>query len=100
MNKKIKILIANDSSILGTGYGVYAKELLTRLHKKGDYDIAELACYVNCKNTEIQNIPWKVYPNAPDDPNSDESKHYNSKPVNQFGLWRFNKVLSLIINQI
>jgi glycosyltransferase involved in cell wall biosynthesis len=94
MNKKIKILIANDSSILGTGYGVYAKELLTRLHKKGDYDIAELACYVNCKNTEIQNIPWKVYPNAPDDPNSDESKHYNSKPVNQFGLWRFNKVLS------
>lgn len=91
--RKIRILIANDASNLGTGYGVYGKELLTRLHNTGKYEIAELACYVSMDNIEKLNntVPWKVYPNAPS--NQEESKDkYGAVPYNAFGAWRFDPV--------
>lgn len=92
--KKTKILIANDSSLLGTGYGVYGKELLTRLQKTGKYEIAEIACYTTLDHPSIKKSEWKIYPNAPckDDP-KEIHQQYSQSPTHAFGSWRFNNVL-------
>ena len=91
--QKIKILIANDAHYLGTGYGVYGKELLTRLHNSGKYEIAELACYATIDTEEIKNCPWKVYPNAPLGQDSKDVEIFKKNNINQFGLWRFDKTV-------
>lgn len=87
---KKRILIANDASFLGSGYGVYGKELLTKLHNTGKYEIAELGCYAD-KNTKY-NPPWKFYPNAVGS-NDKRFELYKSNPQNQFGAWRFDRIL-------
>ena len=65
MSKKIRVFIANDASYLGTGYGVYWKEILTRLNNSDEFEVAELACYAHQNDPRIKNCSWKVYPNAP-----------------------------------
>lgn len=92
MKTKKKVFICNDSSFLSSGYGVYGKELLTRLHNSGKYEVAELGCYADINNPKIKNIPWKFYPNAV--VNSDPRiKEYKDNPINQFGNWRFNRAI-------
>jgi hypothetical protein len=39
---KKRIFIANDASILDTGYGVYGKEIISRIHNSDKYTVAEL----------------------------------------------------------
>lgn len=93
--RKTRILIANDASNLGTGYGVYGKELLTRLHNTGKYEIAELACYVTVETAKqmAKTVPWKIYPNAVSEEDTEEQrKNYSLVPYNAFGAWRFDKV--------
>lgn len=93
--RKRRILIANDASNLGTGYGVYGKELLTRLHATGKYEIAELACYVSTDNVAplAESVPWKIYPNAPSNKDPENlTKQYHSNIYNAFGAWRFDPV--------
>lgn len=87
---KKRILIANDSSFLSTGYGVMGKELLTKLHNTGKYELAELGCYADHKCG--YKPPWKFYPNAvpSDDP---RFQQYRSDAASQFGSWRFERVL-------
>lgn len=87
---KKRILIANDSSYIPSGYGVYGKELLTRLHNSGKYEVAELGCYATETDPRIHSIPWKFYPNAvnADDPLFSK---YKEQGINQFGAWRFNR---------
>lgn len=90
--QKKRIFIVNDASILDTGYGIYGKEILSRLHKSDKFEVAELGCYCDINNHKIKNIPWKFYPNAvaANDPRIDQ---YKSNNLNQFGLWRFNRCL-------
>jgi len=94
MTKKTRILIANDYSGLGTGYGVYGKELLTRLHATGKYEIAEIACYATVTMAEdFKKYPWKIYPNSPGPEDSQEAKDtFGKNPTNSFGSWRFPMV--------
>lgn len=87
---KKRILIANDASFLNTGYGIYGKEILTRLHNSSKYEVAELGCYADATNPKIKNIPWKFYPNAVAS-NDNRTDQYKSNAINQFGLWRFNR---------
>lgn len=91
-HRKKKIFIANDASILDTGYGIYGKEIISRIHKSDKYEVAELGCYCDKNNPKIKNIPWKFYPNAvaADDPRLEQ---YKSGGLNQFGMWRFNRCL-------
>jgi len=91
MTKK-RLFIANDSSFLASGYGVYGKELLTRLHNCGKYEVAELGCYAEITDPRTKNIPWKFYPNAVagSDPRYND---YRNNAFNQFGLWRFNRAV-------
>ena len=90
MSNKLRILFCAESSHLGSGFGVYTKELLTRLHKTNKYEIAEFSCYRTINAPKIE--PWKIYPNAVDktDPEADG---YAYITANQFGQWRFDLVL-------
>jgi glycosyltransferase involved in cell wall biosynthesis len=88
---KKRILIANDSSFLTSGYGVYGKEIISRLHNSGKYEVAELGCYCDTQNPNIKKIPWKFYPNAVSDKDPRYAQ-YKENGVNQFGSWRFNRV--------
>lgn len=91
---KRRILIANDAHWLGTGYGVYGKELLTRLHNTGKYEIAELCCYATKEMCEKMDAPWKLYGNAVSLDKPQELKQkYSSNPTNSFGLWSFDQAL-------
>jgi glycosyltransferase involved in cell wall biosynthesis len=89
---KIKILVVSDASFLSSGYGVYTREILSRFAKNNKYSVAELACYTTKDSSKIKDTPWKVYPNAVsvDDPRFSQ---YNSNKINQFGAWRFERVV-------
>tara|TARA_B100001778_G_scaffold18865_1_gene14148 strand:+ start:447 stop:2111 length:1665 start_codon:yes stop_codon:yes gene_type:complete len=91
-NKKLKILMVSEASFLSSGFGTYTKELLNRLHATDKYEIAEFACYGKVNDPKDKDIHWRYYANAVggDDP---RSKEYNSSMENQFGRWRFERVL-------
>jgi len=93
MNKnKLKILMCSEASFLSSGFAVYARELLTRLHATQKYEIAEFASYGTVNDPRDALIKWKYYANAV---GSNDPRHsdYNSRADNQFGRWRFEKVL-------
>ncbi len=90
--QKPKILMCSEASFLHSGYSTYAKELLTRLHNSGKYEIAEFASYGILGDPRDSSIPWKYYPNAvrDSDPRFNE---YNASGENAFGKWRFERVV-------
>lgn len=91
MNKK-KVLLVAENHDLASGFGTYAKNLLERLHASGKYDLAEFCIYAN--RSTGNGLPWKFYPNAPEDSDPKEQHDlYNSNPNHQFGAWRFDKVI-------
>jgi glycosyltransferase involved in cell wall biosynthesis len=90
--KKLKVLMVSEASFLSSGFSIYTKEILSRLFKTNKYDIAEFACYGMVNDPRDKDIHWKYYANAvrDDDPRHGE---YSSRADNQFGRWRFEKVL-------
>lgn len=74
-----------------SGFGRYTYEVLSRLHQNPNYEIAEFASYL--RDEAPVEVPWKVYPNVPEHNNSQEMSVYNSNGLNQFGQWRFEKVV-------
>lgn len=91
MNKKRVLLVAENHN-LASGFGTYAKNLLERLHKSGKYELAEFAIYA--QPSMGKDVPWKFYGNAPEESDpEDQKKLYSSNANNQFGAWRFDKVV-------
>lgn len=88
--RKKRILMVGENNIAKSGFGLYTREILSRLHKTGKYKIAELSSFNFNQNNN--HVPWKVYPNAVQD-NHEHSKQYNSDPENVFGKWRFDQVV-------
>lgn len=88
---KKKVLMCTEASFLPTGYGVYSKELLSRLSQYEDIEVAELSCYTNKLNTKFQQIPWRAYANKPLD-NAPEMLEYASSINNEYGEFTFNTV--------
>lgn len=84
--------MVSEASFLSSGFGTYAREILKRLHDTNKYTIAEFACYGKVNDPKDKDIHWRYYANAvgPEDP---RSKEYNSTMENQFGRWRFERVL-------
>ena len=91
-NKKLKVLMVSEASFLSSGFGTYAREILKRLHASDKYEIAELACYGKVNDPKDQDIHWRYYANAVD-PSDLRYKQYNESMENQFGRWRFERVL-------
>ncbi len=100
--RKKRILWLNEASFLHTGYSVYGREVISRLHATGKYELAELAAYGHPAPLEHEiggfikefgaapmlEIPWRYYGNLPlNIPGQFEE--YGSIPTNQFGEWRF-----------
>lgn len=92
-NHKKRIFLVNDASFFNTGYGIYGREILKRLHASDKFEVAELGCYCDASSADIKNVPWKFYPNAV---NSSDSRieQYKSNHLNRYGLWRFNRCLA------
>lgn len=88
--RKKRILMVTENNIAKSGFGLYTREILTRLHNTGKYELAELSSFnANLKNNHV---PWKVYPNAV--PSSHEHfKKYQADPENLFGKWRFDQTV-------
>ena len=88
-----KILFCTEAHYLPTGYSVYTKELLSRLHADPRFEVAELACYADNKSVKANaKGPWKIYPNKPSS-DSPEWNEYKSSPTFEFGEFTFNHVL-------
>jgi len=89
--RKKRILWVNDASWKGTGYATYSHEVLSRMHQIEEFEIAELACFVDKNDKHIKDVPWKVYPNRPleDDPLFPQ---YVNSPSKVFGDHTFNSV--------
>jgi len=60
-DKKLKVLMCSEASFINSGFGVYAKEVLTRLYKSGKYEIAEFASYGFVNDPRDVGIPWRYY---------------------------------------
>lgn len=84
--------MCSEASFINSGFGVYTKELLTRLHATNKYEIAEFASYGFVNDPRDTSIHWKYYANAVKD-GDPRHKEYSSRADNQFGRWRFEKVL-------
>jgi glycosyltransferase involved in cell wall biosynthesis len=87
---KKRILMVSESSHIKSGFGNYTREVLSRLHATGKYEIAELSCYRTAETPKTE--PWKIYPVAVSahDPSFSE---FTSNPNNNYGQWRFEFAL-------
>lgn len=83
--------MCTEASFLPTGYGVYSKELLSRLSQYEELEVSELSCYTNVENPKFKQIPWNAYANKPLD-NSPEMYDYLSSSSNEYGEFTFNTV--------
>jgi len=90
--KKTKVLLVSEFSGLNTGFSVMAHDLLTKLHKSGKYEVAELASYVEESDPRIRSVPWLVYPVVPSNPEAKKVYHENYRTA-QFGHYAFDKVV-------
>lgn len=89
---KKKILFSGEATWLSTGFAVYNRELITRMHQTGKYEIAELACYGRTSDPRTRNVPWKVYGILPE--NAEEERLYKSNQLNQFGVYKFDAIVN------
>ena len=90
MTKK-RILMCAESHDVNSGFGRYTYEIMSRLYKNPNYEVAEFSSYH--KEDKPKTVPWKVYPNEPSEKNTRELEIYRSNPTNQFGQWRFEKTV-------
>jgi len=90
--RKKKILMVTEFSQLPTGYSVYSKEILSRLNKVPEFEVAELACYCSEDDPKIKNVPWRIFANKPKS-GTPEFEAYKSSPTAEFGEFSFNSVL-------
>lgn len=95
--RKLKLLWVNEASFLNTGYSNIGREVMSRLHKSGQYEIAELAAYGHPLDQRRFSIPWRYYGNdvfvtgLPT--NEQAANSYRSDDANQFGKFRFEEVV-------
>ena len=90
--RKKRILFCGEATYLNTGYATYWREIITRLHATGKYEIAELGGYSKPDDKELSYHPWKIYPNMPDMNDVSAVEEYNSNVPNQFGEWKFEEI--------
>lgn len=94
-----RVLLVTEFSKLFSGYAVYGRELLNRLHNIPGIEVAELAkwCYQDrsehqCSQHSYDDVPWKVYPVIPPK-NTELRQHYDMNQSWKFGAGIFNDVL-------
>jgi glycosyltransferase involved in cell wall biosynthesis len=58
-NGRKKILFHSDFSLVKTGFGRHARELLTYLYNLDKYDIVHFCCGLPYSNPDFEKTPWK-----------------------------------------
>ena len=58
-----------------------AYDLLSRLHKSGKYEVAELASYVSDDDPRVKKLPWRVFPVIPSQSNKEEFQKFQQKVI-------------------
>jgi len=89
--RKKRILWVNEASWKNTGYAVYGREVLSRLNKVEEFEVAELACYADMQDLRENPREWSCFVNKPED-GSEEYGRYKSNPSYVFGEFAFNSV--------
>ena len=91
-SKKRKVLFCSEASFANTGFGGIYKELISRVKSDGRFRVAEFATDCFVQDPRDSSIKWRLYPNAvmKNDP---RYKDMAAEKVNDFGRWRFDKVL-------
>lgn len=87
--RKTKILMCAEGGHINSGFGLYTREILSRLSKIDKFEVAELSCYATPEHPKQD---WKVYPNCPLQSDTERMKKYSANAANAFGLWRFDQV--------
>lgn len=90
--KKLRILFNSEASYLASGFGKIYKELIQGLFDTKKYEIAEFATYGIIQDPRNKNLDWKFYCNQVEDKDPRKGA-LNSDHKNQFGKWRFERVL-------
>lgn len=88
---KKRILFVSECSFKGTGYGTYTKEVLSRLHATGKYEVHELGCHGRLSHPEAAQTPWNMIQNEPSGLDPAENSKFNSSRFNQHGGWMFDE---------
>jgi len=91
-NRKRRVLFTGEASFLATGFSTYANEVVGRLYKTGEFELAEQASYAHDDDPRCQQVPWKFYPVGPAHSDQAAMQKYMSNQNNQFGEWRFEDV--------
>lgn len=89
--RKKRIMFLSEWSELSSGYGVYYKNIISRLFNTGKYEILELANYAKEGDARLLNTPWEIIPVVPHDNDTEGMNRYNSNPLAQFGLFKFEE---------
>src|SRR5690606_8687564 len=89
---KKKILFTGEAHWLGTGFAVFNREIISRLHATGKYEIAEMGNWARSDEENARKSPWKFYGVLPN--NKQEAQIYESNKINQFGVYKFDAVLA------
>lgn len=92
MNRKRRILFVGECSFLATGFSTYWNEVISRLHKTGEFEIAELGSYASPEDPRCDFVPWKLYPVIPANNDIEYQNKYNSCVTAQFGELMFDRV--------
>jgi len=102
-NEKRRVLFVSEASYLRTGFATYINEVMTRLHQSGNFILGELGAYGEHPDIDERaaKIPWTYYHNIPT--SHGEALEYgmvDGKVIhegynnNQFGKWKFDKVVA------
>ena len=92
MQPKRRILFIGEASFLATGFSTYLNEVIKRLHKTGEFEIAEMGSYAYADDPRCQQIPWKFYPVAPAKSDQKAMAEYAPNVARHFGEMKFDEV--------
>lgn len=88
---KLRILYVGNSSYLSSGYSTYSHEVLSRLHKTGKFQLAELGQFGAYDDPRALDLPWKHYPVVPNPAVAEEVAEYTSDQINEYGAYKFER---------
>jgi glycosyltransferase involved in cell wall biosynthesis len=86
---KRRILFCSEFSALSTGYGRLYKEIISRVHQTGRFEVFEQASYCSPVDPRIGEVAWPIFPVMPAPGDTRGEQEYNSNPLNQFGHHKF-----------
>lgn len=89
---KRRILFIGEASFLATGFATYWNEVLQRLHKTNEFEIAEMGSYAHADDPRCQQVSWKFYPVAPAKNDQKAMEKYAPNVAMHFGEGRFDEV--------